>query len=78
MPIFKKCTDHLDTVGETYTQHMGFALYIGGTLILAGVLAILHALCPAIFQKNASAVVFRLNDEIRARMAQCPKSKQHE
>ena len=73
MTVLKKCTDHLHGVGESYTQHMGFAFYIGFTLIGAGIKAVLHALIPAIFQRSASMTIFRLADEIRARMEAAAK-----
>ena len=62
-----KSKAHLQDVKETYWQHLGFALYIAWMMISGGILALLHALIPAVFQCSASARIFRLADEMRAR-----------
>jgi hypothetical protein len=70
--MLKKTKKHLDEVHETYWQHMRFALHMAGTMMMGAVLAVLHALLPAIFQCSASERIFKLADEMRAR-----KDKQH-
>jgi hypothetical protein len=72
--MWNKCKTHLDTVHESYLKHLGFALCFGARMIGAGVAAILHGLCPAIFQYTGSQTVFRLNDELRARQDKAAKS----
>jgi hypothetical protein len=71
--LLKKSREHLHGVNEGYFQHMQFAFYIGGTMILGGVLAIAHALVPALFQRDASGIICRLHEKIQARMDQCQK-----
>lgn len=36
-------------------------------MIGAGIAAILHGLCPALFQYTGSKTIFALNDELKAR-----------
>lgn len=68
--MMKKSKDHLDSVGETYAEHMIFAFGFAFKLIGAGLAVIAHALCPAILQTTGSGTIFKLNDELRARAAQ--------
>lgn len=67
--MLQKSKTHLHEVKESYWQHLGFAFHIAGVMISGGVLAILHALVPAIFQCSASERIFKLADEMRARKA---------
>lgn len=69
MALFNKCKDHLDSVHESYFEHMGFALYIAWMMLSGAVLAVTHALCPAVFQRSASVRIFKLADLIRERQA---------
>lgn len=65
--MFGKCKDHLDTVHESYFEHLRFAVWFAAKLIWAGIAVILHALCPAICQTAGSQTVHELNDLLRAR-----------
>jgi hypothetical protein len=66
--MFKKIKDHLDSVDETYFQHMFHAFSYGLKLIAAGLAALLHAICPAIFQTTASRIVAGLNEQLQSRL----------
>jgi len=66
--MFKKCHDHLDTVHESYFRHLGFAACLGLRMIGAGLAAILHGLCPAVFQHTGSKTIFALHDRLKARL----------
>lgn len=68
MIMFKKCQNHLDSVHENYATHLCFAAGFGFRLIGAGIAAILHGLCPAVFQYTGSKTVFALNDKLKSRM----------
>lgn len=59
--------DHPHKVGETYTEHMGFAARFAGTLILAACAALVHAVLPFAFEKTASRTVARLYERTRSR-----------
>lgn len=67
MLMLDKSQKHLDSVHESYFQHLCYAACFGVRLIGAGVAAILHGLCPAVFQYKASAAVFALHDELKQR-----------
>lgn len=67
--MVNKSKEHLDCVGETYLEHMGFAFCFACKLIGAGLAVIAHAICPAIFQETGSRTIFKLSDELRARAA---------
>jgi hypothetical protein len=66
--MLDKCQKHLDSVHESYSQHLCFAACFGVRLIGAGLAAILHGLFPAVFQYAGSKAVFALNDELKRRM----------
>jgi Family of unknown function (DUF6356) len=67
MSLKRLFTDHPDSVGETYTEHMGVALSFAGPLLAAGLAALVHAFVPFLFLTTASSTVKRLH----ARMVNC-------
>ena len=46
---FKPLTDHLDSVGETYFQHMRVACGCGMRMVAGGIACLLHGLLPFLF-----------------------------
>ena len=58
-------TAHPASVGETYVQHLRFALRFGTRMTLGGVAAVVHAFFPFVFQTTAS----RINDALVAMRA---------
>ncbi len=68
--MMDKCKNHLDSVHESYFQHLSFAACFGLRMIGGGMAAIIHGFCPAFFDSKGSKTVFALNDELRARQAQ--------
>ena len=52
--MLKDSKEHLTLANETYFEHLKEAIKIGVTMIIGGLQAILHALCPGILQKSAS------------------------
>ncbi len=54
-------TDHPDSVGETYLEHMGVALSFAGPLLLAGAAALVPAVLPFLCERTASTAVKRLH-----------------
>ncbi|MYJ70229.1 MAG: hypothetical protein F4092_00355 [Rhodospirillaceae bacterium] len=56
--------DHPASVGETYPEHMGFAMRFGARLFCAGAAAFVHALIPALFESTASDTVKAMHAEI--------------
>ena len=59
--------DHPNSVGETYFQHMRFALRFSGMLFAAGFCALVHAVLPFCFEKTASNIIRRLYARIENR-----------
>lgn len=65
--MLRKCQTHLDSVHESYLQHMRFACGVGLRLLGAGMAVIIHGLCPAIFEFTGSRTILKLHDHIKAR-----------
>ena len=58
---------HPAAVGESYFEHMTFALRFSGRLFRAGFAAFAHGFVPAVCETTASEAVFAMSDEIRTR-----------
>ncbi len=58
--IARLFTTHPASVDETYGQHFLFALRFSGTLFVAALAALVHALLPFLFEKTASRMVAKL------------------
>jgi len=54
-------TAHPASVGETYGQHLRFALAFGARMTLGGLAAAVHALFPFLFITTASRALEELN-----------------
>ena len=65
--MIKKSKEHLDSVNETYTLHFKEAFKISCLMIVGGFQAILHAICPAIFETSASDKIKKLHEKISKR-----------
>lgn len=64
---------HPRSVGESYFEHMGSALFFARSLVLAGLAALIHAIFPTLFEKTASRIVARLHDRMVVhRVRTCP------
>lgn len=61
--------EHPAKVGESYTEHMIFALGFSLRLFRAAGAALVHGIVPCLHQTTASSEVLAMNDEIRARRA---------
>jgi hypothetical protein len=55
--MLKASRDHLADVGETYFEHMRFALLVGAFAIGAGMACVLHAIVPGLCQATCSRTV---------------------
>ncbi len=56
--------DHPASVGESYGEHMRFALGFSGALFGAALAALVHAFLPCFFEKTASRRIRQLNDRL--------------
>ena len=65
--MFNDSKKHLDDAGESYIQHLIFALNVSIKLVVAGVQCFLHALIPGILKKNGSNTIRELYHKINNR-----------
>ena len=64
MDMHKLFTEHPESVGETYGEHMVRATSFGGRMVVAGLACMLHAWLPFIFVRTGSLAI----NELHARM----------
>ncbi|MEM1402064.1 MAG: DUF6356 family protein [Pseudomonadota bacterium] len=57
-------TAHPETVGETYFQHMGSALYFSCCMLLAGTACLLHGVLPFVFSSTGKDTISHLYDRM--------------
>lgn len=60
-------TTHPQTVGESYFEHMGFALWFSSRLLMAGGAALVHAVLPFLCETTASRIIRELHQRIENR-----------
>jgi len=65
--FFAAFTAHPAEVGESYLEHLAFALRFSTRLFRAGAAALLHALIPALCETTASDEIKALHAELTAR-----------
>ncbi|MFZ5965263.1 DUF6356 family protein [Thalassococcus sp. BH17M4-6] len=68
-PLSRLFRDHPAKVGESYLQHMFFALGFAFWLAVAAGAALVHALIPALCETTASRILCRLHGRITRRHA---------
>ena len=66
-PIQRLFADHPHSVGESYPEHFGIAARFGLQMIAGGVVCLVHALVPALFERTGSATIKRLYADIVSR-----------
>ena len=52
--MIKKSQEHLNSVNESYAEHMSVAFKVGSKMITSGFMALIHGLVHAIFERNTS------------------------
>jgi hypothetical protein len=62
--MLRAFTEHPESVGETYWQHMGAALSFAFPLALAAVASLVHSFLPFLCVKTASSRVTQLHDRM--------------
>jgi hypothetical protein len=72
MALKRLFTEHPDSVGESYFEHMGVALSFAGPLAVAALTAFVHAFLPFLFVTTASATVKRLYARMTRRAPKPP------
>lgn len=64
MSLHRLFTEHPESVGETYGEHLVRAWWFGGRMVVAGLGCMLHALLPFTFVHTGSEAI----DELHVRM----------
>lgn len=77
MSLKRLFTEHPDSVGESYFEHMHVALSFAGPLLVAGLAALVHAFLPFLCVTTASATVKRLYARMTNRVPKAPVSRAH-
>jgi len=54
-------TEHPDSVGESYLEHLGTASVFGVRLLIAGLACLVHGLLPFLFEKTSSRTIAKLH-----------------
>ena len=62
--MIKKSKDHLNSVNESYFEHMNIATNVGFKMLSGGLMALIHGIIPGIFQTNASNKIKELYEFI--------------
>ncbi|MGI9326679.1 MAG: DUF6356 family protein [Pseudomonadales bacterium] len=62
-------TEHPNSVGETYWQHLRAALSYSARMLAAAGCCALHGLCPWLCGTTGSDTICDLHDEMQARRA---------
>ncbi len=68
----KLFTQHPETVGETYFQHMYSASSFGVKMLGGAFCCFVHAILPFMFEKKASQVITDLHDAMIANRHRSP------
>ena len=67
--LLRAFTEHPDSIGETYWQHLAFALGFAARLMLAGLAALVHAVLPFLFKTTASRLIAEMARQTGSRRA---------
>jgi hypothetical protein len=62
--MLRAFTDHPETVGESYIEHMGSAWGFAGTMAVGALACLLHGLFPFAFQKSGSRRIVELHQRM--------------
>ena len=62
--MFRAFTEHPESVGETYFEHMGSAAWFAMTMFAGGAVCLLHAVFPFAFQKGGSRRIKLLHERM--------------
>ena len=62
-------TRHLECAGESYFEHLLFTLKIGGLMLVAGGVIVIHGLMPFILETAGSDMIAHINKLLCERRA---------
>ena len=72
MPTMHLFTDHPESVGESYGEHLVTATGFGARMVLAGLACMVHAFLPFLFVKTGSHEISGLYDRMVANRRRNP------
>ena len=72
MTTMRLFTDHPESVGESYGEHLVTAAGFGSRLVLTGLACLVHALLPFLFVKTGSRQISALYDRMVANRRRNP------
>ena len=67
MNIITKSKKHCDEANENYFRHMFVALKISFALFRASLMAFVHSIIPAFFEKGASSKIINLYNYLNSK-----------
>jgi hypothetical protein len=66
MNFHRLFTEHPESVGETYGEHLVRATVFGARMVMAGIACMVHALLPFVFVRTGSVAIEELHAQIQA------------
>jgi hypothetical protein len=73
--MFRAFTDHPDSVGETYFEHMHSASWFAMTMLVGAAACLLHAIFPFAFQKSGSRRIKALYERMVTNRHRAPETQ---
>jgi hypothetical protein len=67
--MLKLFTDHPATVGESYLEHLMFAVGFGSRMLAGGMACCIHGALPFLFLKTGSSIVLELHAVLMCKRA---------
>ena len=64
--MLRAFTDHPESVGENYVEHMGSAWGFAATMAVGAIACFLHGVFPFAFQKSGSRRIVELHERMVA------------
>jgi hypothetical protein len=74
--MFRAFTEHPESVGETYFEHMLSASWFAMTMFVGAVACLLHAILPFAFQKSGSRRIRLLYERMVTNRHRAPASQE--
>jgi len=72
MDALRPFTEHPSSVGESYAEHCGTAVYFGTRMVLAGLACLVHGLLPFAFVRTGSRAIAELNERMITKRCAAP------
>ena len=73
--MFRAFTDHPESVGESYLEHMGSASWFAMTMFVGAFACLLHAVLPFACQKSGSRRIKQLYERMVTNRHRTPQAQ---